>query len=583
MLIQGTLESKKGFDLRGTLRINAGTVTFDGSNVALNGTIDIWENGTLELKNSPVVGGISGALIANGTVNVTGAAPVTVSYLRMETGSLTIATECTFTVTGYMVVGAMPTLLIGYVNGVQGIGGKITISNHAYAFIYGNFGGSGIFSSSKSTAYVINSELYVTVYVSAASTNELPALYGNEFGSEFFKDITIFDWCNNSTLSVPPGEWLSATAPVPKVGDTGWKTIYADFEWKQNKVTVSYNPGINWAINGIYYGESDEVFFNYGTMVTVKAHVATGYVGTPVVYKDGAAYNGSAFKLTDNTVFTASGVTKDEFTSLEASYDGINVTVTGQIQGMTAVLVDIYGTDGTTPIALGGFTVPNTDGSFSVSIMIPSTLPDGIGYQAKVSALNPLEEPVKRIAYFNVITTITVSGKVILNGTTNGIGGVTITCTGALAASYTTAADGSYAITADVGSTVQITKVAKAHCVLVSGTVPSSTYTETTAGVNFIMNKVMLEVSGKRSGNIAIIEGSVDISSGASWVSVLVQFSDGSFQRTVSPLVYVGSYAVFYTEFSGGAQPVSYLVFISNARPSFEGSYIPLDLKVGGF
>jgi hypothetical protein len=125
--------------------------------------------------------------------------------------------------------------------------------------------------------------------------------------------------------------------------------------------------------------------------------------------------------------------------------------------------------------------------------------------------------------------------------------------------------------------------VARTNYALVSGTIPSSTYAETTTGINFTMNKVMLDVSGKRSGNIAIIEGSVDISSGATWVSVLVQFNDGSFQRTVSPLVYVGSYAEFYAEFSGSVQPVSYLVFISDARPSFEGSYFPLDLKFGGF
>ncbi|MCL2032946.1 MAG: glycoside hydrolase family 99-like domain-containing protein, partial [Methanomassiliicoccaceae archaeon] len=84
-------------------------------------------------------------------------------------------------------------------------------------------------------------------------------------------------------------------------------------------------------------------------------------------------------------------------------------------------------------------------------------------------------------------STYTVSGKVSVDGTTNGLSGVTITCTGALEASYITAADGTYAITANAGSTVVITGITKAEYVRASGTIPSASYTTVASNVDFTM------------------------------------------------------------------------------------------------
>ena len=308
LTVNGTVVSKFGYDIRGTLRINSGTVTFENPAVVLlTGTIDVWENGTLELKNSEIIGGVSGALIIDGTATITGAAPIAVAELIMEKGSLTIPATCAFTVTSIMRIGAMPTLSTGYVNAVKKLDGTITLDPLAYAYVYGAF--TVAFVTEKHTEYYIQNELYVTVYVAAASVNVLPMLYGDEFDNdEGFRDVIILNWNNERNLR---GLWLS-DYPATVVGEAGppvWTKVYAEFEWKQYEVRLNYLPGINWTINGIAYGGSGVESFNYGTSITVKAFVEPGYVGTPVILKNGAAYTaGTAFTLTENVSFTASGV-----------------------------------------------------------------------------------------------------------------------------------------------------------------------------------------------------------------------------------------------------------------------------------
>jgi hypothetical protein len=149
--------------------------------------------------------------------------------------------------------------------------------------------------------------------------------------------------------------------------------------------------------------------------------------------------------------------------------------------------------------------------------------------------------------------------------------------------STTTDSEGKYTITAEYGSTVTITAVTKSGYI-VNGDMPSPFTMAEDHVQDFMMTaEIMLSVSQRKIGNMAIVEGTADISSGASWASIFVQFSDGSFHRNVSPLVYIGSTAQFYAEFSASAQPVSYLVFISDAKPEFGGSYTPPAMKSGGF
>ena len=160
------------------------------------------------------------------------------------------------------------------------------------------------------------------------------------------------------------------------------------------------------------------------------------------------------------------------------------------------------------------------------------------------------------------------------------VAGATVSYNGT---SVTTDSSGRYAITVPYGTVVTITGVTKAGHALITSLPPAFTLTSDIVQ-NFTMDKVLLEVSSKRIGSIGIIEGTADISSGAKWVSVNVRFSDDSYQRTVSKLIYDGSTAEIYSEFSSGsAQPTMYLVIISDERPAYGEIYIPLAMEAGGF
>ena len=76
------------------------------------------------------------------------------------------------------------------------------------------------------------------------------------------------------------------------------------------EVKLSYMKGVNWTINGEKFGGGGVVSFIKGTSITVNATAGPGYEGTPILFKNGASYNRTAFQLIDNAVFTVSGVHK---------------------------------------------------------------------------------------------------------------------------------------------------------------------------------------------------------------------------------------------------------------------------------
>ena len=172
----------------------------------------------------------------------------------------------------------------------------------------------------------------------------------------------------------------------------------------------------------------------------------------------------------------------------------------------------------------------------------------------------------------------TVSG--IVTEGVNPVAGATISYNGTY---VTTDSAGRYVITVPYGSVVTITDVSKARHALRESLPLTFTLTSDVVQ-NFTMDKILLETSGEKIGAIGVVEGTADASSGASWVSINVRFDDGSFQRNVSRLVYFDSVAEFYVEFSSSsAQPVMYVVLLTDQRPVYNGTYTPLAMDAGGF
>ncbi|MDR2698406.1 MAG: hypothetical protein LBB30_01845 [Candidatus Methanoplasma sp.] len=174
-------------------------------------------------------------------------------------------------------------------------------------------------------------------------------------------------------------------------------------------------------------------------------------------------------------------------------------------------------------------------------------------------------------------STKTVTGTV--TDGTNPLGDVTISFNGT---SVTTNLGGQYVITAEEGETVTITGIAKAGY-RTNQLLPIILTMDQDHQQNFVMTQILLEVSPQVNGNTAILDGSVDIASGASWVSIYVQFSDGTFQRSVARLGYSGSTALFFAELSGSAPPVMYMVLATDERPVFGTSYTTLAIEIGQF
>ncbi|MCL2032837.1 MAG: hypothetical protein FWG96_06175, partial [Methanomassiliicoccaceae archaeon] len=169
----------------------------------------------------------------------------------------------------------------------------------------------------------------------------------------------------------------------------------------------------------------------------------------------------------DNSIFTVSG----------------RVTVDGTSTGLSGV--DIYCTGG-----LANIVTTAVDGTYSITAYTGSTLTiNGVtkaGYvRASGTAPASYTASASNVDFTMKQGAFSVSGKVTVDGTSTGISGVTITCTGALATSYTTGADGAYIILANTDSAIVITGVSKAGYTLASGKIPSVSYT-TTANVNYI-------------------------------------------------------------------------------------------------
>ncbi|MCL1811063.1 MAG: hypothetical protein FWG41_02425 [Methanomassiliicoccaceae archaeon] len=307
LTVNGTLESKDGMIIKGTLRINS-VVDFDGSNVVLEGSIDVTSSGVLNVNDTDIIGTADSVIDIAGEVNLTGTTDVVVGEL-IVTGTLTIEATAALEVLELLRIGDVPELSTGYVNTAD-ITGKIDLAATAIAWVYGDFGSNVFNNPVDKTEYKIGTTLYLTLYVDSGVTMPLKKVWGDEFGADgYMLDIEILDWNNDRMLR---GDWLSEELKnVPtaaNIGGTDWEIVYADFIAKKVKVTLAYTLGIEWAVDDVKKDGVLEV--DYGTTIAVKAVVQPGYEGTPVLRAGTASYTaGAPYKVTAPVTFSvASGV-----------------------------------------------------------------------------------------------------------------------------------------------------------------------------------------------------------------------------------------------------------------------------------
>jgi hypothetical protein len=162
------------------------------------------------------------------------------------------------------------------------------------------FTATGVRPVVPKTEYIVNGEVYKTVYRDANKPVPLQVLYGDEL-----KDKIILNWNNDPSLE---GEWLSARNNVYP-GDAGWEKVYADFEIRKYTVTFYYLQGMTWVCNGLDQSGGADIQVEYGKTVSVMGVVQPGYEGTPVLRLNSSAYiPGTAYNVTSDANFTATGV-----------------------------------------------------------------------------------------------------------------------------------------------------------------------------------------------------------------------------------------------------------------------------------
>ena len=309
-------------------------VVVEGTLVADKGAVNIGYNNGTSCNGFMLVSGTFQVADETDTVDVAAGSTLTV------TGTLDISTtadkEAVVAIDGILVVGEKPNTVGASGAGV--VSGAVSVANTNAAYIKAyngsdlsaaliNIGANGE-TTIDSTAFYINSELYMTVYaegnvnVSGLLTNEKFSLvgyltnYGVTQNNPDGIDIEIItDWYTDAEMSV---NYNGSNAVVGNPDALYFKAQTATVD-----VVISVGTGISLYIDNIKMTSGVSVELAVGTH-TVSATVDPGYTGTTQVMFNGNVVSGS-FEITADM---ASG-----------AYEGtVSVTATGDIQQQTTVI-----------------------------------------------------------------------------------------------------------------------------------------------------------------------------------------------------------------------------------------------------
>jgi hypothetical protein len=309
LTVNGTLTIGQGLDIEGLLLIN-GVANFDKTVAAVtisgDGKIQVASAGKLNVDGTTVTGTDDSTLQVDGTVNVSDTSSVTITHLTIAAGTLTIETGSPFTVNGDMMVGVQPEVSTKNVNNAT-ISGVIQLGDDAVATVYGDKDMSDVLVDAPNVVYNIDGAVYVTLYYKAIGA-QIEMLYEDQL-----KDITILNWNNDrffrGTYLIDPNDGtLNAGAVVGTGNANPWAVVYAQFEPKMYTVTFAYLQGMTWIANNLV-PQNGTMQIQYGATVTVTTAIQPGFAGTPALKVNDSTYNaGTAFTVTGNTTFTATGV-----------------------------------------------------------------------------------------------------------------------------------------------------------------------------------------------------------------------------------------------------------------------------------
>ena len=274
LVIDGTLAIGEGAFTNNGITAVAGTMTIDGSNPTLGGTLNV-------------------------------------------TGTLTVAEDNTLQVTK---------MYVGDADGAAGtITGVIklnTAGGFLVAYPAANIDGAAIDENEEGnttdnvTAYYVNGEVIMTSY--AVDDVTLSAIIPAEFkltGYETIKFGATSNWYDNPEMD---GDAIPATsASVVQ----NYEAVYAEAKLMNAAVKLSIGPGMSVFIDDVRY-DSDVISLAVGEH-TIVVQVNPGYTGTATVTLGGAAVTDGKFTITPEMA--------EEYTYSGTATDGIVLSVMGDI------------------------------------------------------------------------------------------------------------------------------------------------------------------------------------------------------------------------------------------------------------
>lgn len=302
LTVEGTYTANGDSYIDGTISIEKeGVVNVVDGTMNLDNTIYVGPDATLNVGTSTKVGTIAGtensAIDNDGTVNVNGTSTVLVNDFYNQ-GAVVIATNAGFTAF-YIVIGEEPELSTEITNDAT-VTGKLTIAADGSILVFGTPAGFSVTKNVTNTVdktdFMIGKELlYATQYAIDADPTGVELFY---LQASKLKDLELVGWYTDPTFVEP-----LFPSSMPDVAD--FKAVYGYFKPRMYSVTLEYEPGVEWTIDGEGMGTSAKVKIAYGTEIKVNAKVLQGYEGTPVILKDGSSYTaGSAYKVTGDVSFS---------------------------------------------------------------------------------------------------------------------------------------------------------------------------------------------------------------------------------------------------------------------------------------
>ena len=336
-LIVGEGETLNVGDAKSRTNTNATSVdavVVEGTLVADKGAVNIGYNNGTSCNGFMLVSGTFQVADETDTVDVAAGSTLTV------TGTLDISTtadkEAVVAIDGILVVGEKPATVGAAGAGAVSGAVKVADSTNAYIKAYNGADLSAALinivngeTTIDSTAFYINSQLYMTVYAEGAvdvdnlltaekfSLTGYLTKYGATSGNNGIDIETVTDWYTDAEMST----YYNGTNPV--VGDP--EALYFKAQTATVDVVISVGQGISLYIDNIRMTSGATVPLTVGTH-TITATVDPGYKGDVTVQFNGQAVTGS-FTITPEM---AAG-----------SYEGtVSVTATGNITQDSTVVVD---------------------------------------------------------------------------------------------------------------------------------------------------------------------------------------------------------------------------------------------------